>query len=570
VTVIRRATLLICLISCSAVGQGNSQAPQMSSAGLSGVVCRSDSSAVGLAGAQVTLTPLAPSTAVSTLSDEAGRFSFPQVVGGYYRIDVTRTGFLPTTYGSKGPNMPGLPILVSPGENHDVVIAMTPGAAITGTVRDRFGASLGGVRVVVHRVLAASEVRSGTLSKRSRETRTNSMGAYTVGGLVEGSYVVAALPDQKVRQFDAPTSDHIDAMLSKLANGARAIPVPPTNNTPGPVFYPATPLQSRASLVVVRTGAETSGIDIQFGPIRVASIRGAVFSESGALLPGVDIRIAAMADPPGFELGSRRTISDSHGAFAARELRPGSYYLIASVPGSPGSAFRNTVELSEGEDRVLDLRLRPMTSVSGRASIDGKPDVALDFTKTEVLAEPFETTSGFSGSATAMLRPDGTFEIGGLLPGRYRISFRKGIADRFWLKRVTTSGVEVLDVGLEIDTQPTVELVVLFSSARTSLTGTIKNKAGDAAPNLLVVVFPRDPTLWTPGSRRLAVSTVAPDGSYVVRDLPAGDYYVAALVELDEESFGAPWYLEGLRPYSIPIALAEGEHRKLDLELMSR
>src|SRR5215475_1814264 len=43
----------------------------------------------------------------TTLTDSKGRYAFPDLPAGDYRVQATRNGFLPLSYGAKEPNRPG-------------------------------------------------------------------------------------------------------------------------------------------------------------------------------------------------------------------------------------------------------------------------------------------------------------------------------------------------------------------------------------------------------------------------------------------------------------------------------
>jgi hypothetical protein len=59
----------------------------------------------------------------------------------------------------------------------------------------------------------------------------------------------------------------------------------------------------------------------------------------------------------------------------------------------------------------------------------------------------------------------------------------------------------------------------------------------------------------------------ASDGTYRVRGLPPGQYYVCALSELDPNDLLDPSFLEQLAGASFTLTLAPGEARTQDLRL---
>src|SRR5499433_704398 len=93
-------------------------------------VIRSTSSAA-------TIPPSGP--AITTGND--GKFSFTDLSPGTYRIMVSANGYAPQQYGQLGPNLSGPPITItSAGEQiNNIVIALSPAAAVTGRITDENG-----------------------------------------------------------------------------------------------------------------------------------------------------------------------------------------------------------------------------------------------------------------------------------------------------------------------------------------------------------------------------------------------------------------------------------------------
>ena len=50
--------------------------------------------------------------------------------------------------------------------------------------------------------------------------------------------------------------------------------------------------------------------------------------------------------------------------------------------------------------------------------------------------------------------------------------------------------------------------------------------------------------------------------------MPAGDYYVSAVTELDPEDLADPDFLEQLAAMSFKVTLAEGERKIQDIKLV--
>ena len=68
-----------------------------------------------------------------TTTDRDGKFYFPGIRPGTYRIIATRDGYIHTEYGQRQTGGSGLPILLSPGQKMSGIhIDMLPGGVISG------------------------------------------------------------------------------------------------------------------------------------------------------------------------------------------------------------------------------------------------------------------------------------------------------------------------------------------------------------------------------------------------------------------------------------------------------
>ena len=57
------------------------------------------------------------------------------------------------------------------------------------------------------------------------------------------------------------------------------------------------------------------------------------------------------------------------------------------------------------------------------------------------------------------------------------------------------------------------------------------------------------------------------NGTYLITDLPAGEYFLCAAVEIDRQLMFEPEYLQQLIPLSLKITLGEGEKKVQSLQV---
>jgi hypothetical protein len=179
--------------------------------------------------------------------------------------------------------------------------------------------------------------------------------------------------------------------------------------------------------------------------------------------------------------------------------------------------------------------------------------------------------AGLIYSPPSIVRPDGTFEIRGIGPGRFAFSasFSSATDAGTWKLRTAMAGDRNLlddwvEPGLGSDLK---DVVVTFSDARTEISGTLQTGAGNLTTDYYIVAIPADRTMWRPKSRRILSVRPATDGRFVFADLPAGEYLIAALTDLDPIDLMDATFLEQVAPAGVRVAVAEGEKKVQDLRI---
>ena len=74
-----------------------------------------------------------------------------------------------------------------------------------------------------------------------------------------------------------------------------------------------------------------------------------------------------------------------------------------------------------------------------------------------------------------------------------------------------------------------------------------------------MLVFSVRSRAWTPGSRRVRMTRPATDGAFSVKGLPAGEYFLAALTDLEAGEWNDPALLEQLVGSAVKVTLRDGE-----------
>jgi hypothetical protein len=218
----------------------------------------------------------------------------------------------------------------------------------------------------------------------------------------------------------------------------------------------------------------------------------------------------------------------------------------------------------------LTLTLQPGFTVSGRLDFMGTlapPDVSRLRIQLMPITSPGQVVSGVS---PAVVNADGSFTFAGVTPGQYRVmaatpSVRPD--EPGWvLMSAVFNGRDALDTPLELR-QSVSDALLTFSDRPAELSGSLQDPAGRPAPDYYVIVFSSDRTHWTPQSRRVRAMRPSAEGRFTVRNLPAGDYLIAAVTNIEDGEWGDPGVLQQLSTVSMKLTLAEGEKKSQDIQV---
>ncbi len=341
---------------------------------------------------------------------------------------------------------------------------------------------------------------------------------------------------------------------------------------------------SVANLISLGPGEERRRIDFPLLHVPSVTVAGQVVMPDGGPAGGAIVfRAPARPDYIVESGGVTRTYSTgADGRFMFPSLAPGEYRLDASLTPESASgpartatrdAFWGRVELSvTGEDmRDLVIPLEPAMTIEGRVEFDGDSPRPRDLRQVSVRLVAYDAPPTATGRvASAAVGSTGEFTLRGVPPGVFRVVLvaPPAIADTWMPRSAMLAGRNVLDVPLEIlPRQSHTDLVVTFTDRQTELSGVLVDRNGQPTPQFFLLVYPVDRGLWTSGSRWIKPARASVDGSYRITGLPAGDYFLCALTELDTDQQFDPGYLDQLVEASIKLTLAEGERRVQNLRV---
>jgi len=367
------------------------------------------------------------STQLETRTNEEGVYNFPALATGRYSLNADRPGY--TTSNASG----------TINEIHDVKpgetttgkdIVLVPQAVIRGRVLDADGEPVEQAHVQVLGMKRGRQAFGGP------GVQTDDRGEFRIAKLPAGNYRVLV------------TGGRMGAATLDPSSGQRQVY--------SPTYYPSATEPSQAAEIRVVPGDERAGVDIRLQRTSVVRISGTVSGEIGTNeyvqvnVQPVDSRGDASA---GARHSSTAVSPQAAGRFVLDSVRPGEYILTATTQHAVA-----TMRLRVGQTDLDDiaLALRPFLKVEGKLRRD--PD-----TKAGTAQVGFIAVGGnFAAGGVGQVRPDGTFTLERMTPGRHYINVT---APGGWVVRsITQAG------------QPAPSMIVDLSAGPVPIEITLHNK----------------------------------------------------------------------------------------------
>jgi hypothetical protein len=406
---------------------------------------------------------------------------------------------------------------------------------------------------------------------------------------------------------------------NRPAGGAGAAPaMPPPGKAVGysTVYYPGTWSSLDAQVVNVGAGQELSGIDVPVHLLPMSRLEGTVIGVDGQPASGVQLTIVAVGQST--TIGSFSTLrTGSDGKFSTQNIAPGHYLLTARggggppgmvMVGGPGGGGRGAgpppppppppppgvnamsfggdlfvaggaqsrlygqQELDfAGEDVTgVTLTLQEGMTLSGKIVFSGHAlPVPADLSRVSIGLVPAGPRGVIIGPPVAQITPSGEFTMAGIMPGKYRLGASVPGNTGWMLKSAMIDGHDGFDESLEIKAGQNVGGAVLtFTDQMAELSGRLIDAAGKPAPGFTILLFSTNRSYWPIGSRRVPPPIrPASDGQFRVTGLPAGEYYLAAVIDLDPQDWGDPAFMEQIVAGAIKITIGDGEKKVQDLKV---
>jgi hypothetical protein len=182
-----------------------------------------------------------------------------------------------------------------------------------------------------------------------------------------------------------------------------------------------------------------------------------------------------------------------------------------------------------------------------------------------------QATPGYVAKAALTATSTGEFAITGIMPGRYLVDVRVpsgGVGPPWTASSILVNGREVIDTGLEITgDEHELTAVVTLTDRVAEISGTFQDATGQPAAGYTIILYAADRTAWAWQSRRIKAVRPSSDGKFVIANLPAGDYFLTAVTDVEPDEWFDPAFLEPLLPSSIRLSIAEGERKVQNIRI---
>ena len=536
---------------------------------ISGVVVSDDAQPRPLRRVRVNLSDGGLDMPLATITGDDGAFAFDGLPAGRFTISAHKEAYVPLSYGATRPGRPGTGVELAAGRSARITLRLPRGAVITGTVLDVDGRPAVGVPVsaLYPRIGTGFAERQYVTAPGVLPTVTDDRGVYRIYGLPAGEYVVSAQPVFRQTGASVTAGD----VRTLLRGNAVSRPMVLAH-----VLHPGVADVSRAARITLRTGEERSGIDVQLEYVPLATVSGIVPSPAGWSRASVTLWRTDESTQP--QNGSVAP-ADEQGRFTFRSVRPGNYRVAARATQVGGSGrgggpvgdvqygFADIAVNGEDIDGVA-LALQPGLTIAGQVVFESNQAAAPSALPAQLRLPTLFLASASGGWQIPPVTIEGTrFRIDGVAPGVYRVpavppGMRSPVGP-WWLKSLVAGGRDLLDVPITLQ-HSVDDGVVTFSDRASELGGTLRDPAGAAVPTLYVVAFPLDRTGWFFNSRRIAAVRPGRDGQWSIRNLPPGEYRVAA-GDFDQNEWFDPAALERLLPVATAVRITGPDKHTVDL-----
>ncbi len=434
-------------------------------------------------------------------TDKTGKYLLTNVVSGTYDVSPSTPTLVVPNQGRSGRS--GKSVTIETGESvKGIDFDLVSKGSISGRVRDVSGAPVKGQTV---ELLIRGEGSRPFYSSAPGDHTTNDEGVYRISGVPPGRYLAKVGTAYGLTTFGSDQKG--------------SVYYPET-------FHPDADEASKATVVEVATGRETTDVDITVGtPLKIYEIVGQlIVAETGAPVPNVGLEVTtSKAGKGSTQLGGAFS-SNANGEFRIKGALPG-HYVVAPENDGVSNTYGDPIafDVRDGDVTGLKIAMHPGSTLTGIVTIEGNVDAPIAEVVSKLIISAYTLSdSPMSSTMSSPIGVDSGFRITGIRPGKVSLNYfmPRGGPSGISLLRVERNGVEVPD-GMEVRAGEDVTGVRLVLGAGSGvLRGDVKIEGGPLEGVNLYVMY--RPTNGSPNSYfRAELDTRR---HFLVKGLMPGEY----------------------------------------------
>ena len=477
-------------------------------------------------------------------TDADGRFRLTSLPGRRLRLSAERAGYLRSEFGRLRATGGSRPLTIASKQVlRDVTVLMWRETSMSGRVSEGGSPAAG---VTVRAIPRKSGLDVRPFATGGFETKTDERGEYSFI-VPPGEYAVVV-----PRAIGAP------------ASAARR------NSVPVATWHPQAESIERATIVRLNPGDRRGRVDVKVVMRPSIALEGKVF---GPTVEQWKIVVTAVPDgvrsPVDERFSTPVAVDVADGVFRIVNLPRGSYTVRANrrplsataVARDPDGLWAHaTVESSERDVKDVLLTLGPGVSVGGQIVYDRPKPASIglalflgDLTGREPGAAMPNVQSGFPKTP-----------IRGVTPGPYLLwPYVRGEQAAGWsVKSAERLGRDLIEGPLDVGKADIADVVITLTNLPSEVSGIVTMSTRLLAEDVTVLAFPADPAGWKlpiGPARRLVRGAVDSLGRYTLRGLPAGDYFLAAVHEVDMDGWPDATFLQDRSRSAARLSVKDGK-----------
>jgi len=411
------------------------------------------------------------------ITTKTGTYVLTNVASGTYDVSPSTPAFVVPNEGKAGQS--GKSVTVESGERvKGIDFELVSKGTVSGRVLDVTGEPVKGQRVEL--ILRGENNYSRSFySSVEGDHRTNDEGVYRISNVPPGRYIVKV-----------GTAYGLASYGRREQNG---VYYPET-------FHPSADSPSKATIVEVGTGHETTDIDITVSkPLKLYEITGQLINvETGAPVANVGLQMITTSGNGRESTHSGGGVkSNANGEFRIPNAMPG-HYVLAAENDRASNTYGDPITFDVKDEDVTGLRIPVHTAstLTGIVTIEGSADVPVaDVLSKLMIHASTSSDTMMSSSVSAPVNADGGFRLTGIRPGKVRffpfVIPRAAEAPALPLRllRVERNGVESRN-GVDVRPGEDVSgLRIVMGSGNSVLRGDVKIEGGPLEGVNLYVLY---------------------------------------------------------------------------------